>query len=79
MFLVPSGSKKILKLPEASLLTKTGLGTRFSRLGESLTKLGGNYRKFKQLLGEVLGEIGGIYYKFGKNSEQIGGEFRALH
>jgi hypothetical protein len=59
-------------------LFKTGLGTRFSRLGGIFDKVGENYRKFKQLLREVLDEIGGIYYKFGKNSEQIGGEFRAL-
>jgi conjugal transfer/entry exclusion protein len=48
------------------------------KIGGIFDKVGENYRKFKQLLGEVLAEIGGIYYTFGKNSEQIGGEFRAL-
>jgi hypothetical protein len=59
-------------------LSNPGLGTRFSRLGESLTKLGKIIGNLNNFWGEVLDEIGGIYYKFGKNSEQIGGEFRAL-
>jgi hypothetical protein len=49
-----------------------------SRVPRWIFKIGGNYRKFKQLLEKVLDEIGGIYYKFGKNSKKIGGDLGAM-